>query len=90
MGRVPSINLVSVSHGLVHQRRLEAIRKVQVAEWHKWSGWDVLKYLGGRSSSDERSDTWCSQDDAMWTDTWKYSWVDTWDEVPTIASGMYS
>ena len=32
---------MSISHDLIYQNRLEAIRTVQVAQWPKWSGQEV-------------------------------------------------
>ena len=77
-----------VSHGLVYQRRLEAIRRVRATQWHKWPRKDVPGCLEGRPSSGERGDTWPSQDDATWTNTWMCSWVDMWDKAPTGATSL--
>ena len=60
MGRVPSINLVLASHGLVYQRRFEAIKEMWVAQKRKWSGQEVSRCLECCPSSDERSDMWLS------------------------------
>ena len=65
MREVPSIDLVSVSHGLIYKKGLEAIREVQTAQWSKRSGQDVLGCLEGRPNKDERGDMWPFRNDAM-------------------------
>ena len=89
-GKVPSVNLVSISHGLVYQRRLEAIKRVWAAQWHKLSEQNVPRCLEGHPSSGERGDTWPSRYYATWTDTWMCSWVDTWDKAPTMPPSAHT
>lgn len=84
-GRVPSVTAMSDSHRLIYQRGFGTVREIWSSWWRKWSGQGVSECLEGCPDSDERSDTWSSWDGAMWTDAWKYSWVDTWNKASTFA-----
>ena len=57
MREVISVDLVSVSHGLVYKKKLEAIKEVRAAQWRKWSKQDVPGCLEGHPDNDERCDT---------------------------------